>query len=287
MIASMTGFARATCDTEWGRATWELRSVNHRYLDLSMRLPEEWRGLEPKVRDALSARLSRGKVECNLRIDQGAQQATLELDMDAVRRISQVFQRLDAPIRNLGAVDPIQLLRMPGIVKTPELDLDRVWQSLGTGLEQALTELTDMRRREGEKLATMLRERAHGLADLSGGARALLPKSQAELASRLQEKLKQFQEELDASRVEQAIAAQVQKLDVAEELDRLTAHLAEIEMSLGASEPVGRRLDFLMQELNREANTLASKSADADLTRVAVDMKTLIEQMREQVQNVE
>lgn len=287
MIASMTGFARSTTETDWGTATWELRTVNHRYLDISQRLPEDWRGLEPKVRELLGLRLARGKVECNLRIDTSTQSTALELDMDQLRSLNQVMERMSAPMRNIGTVDPLQLLRWPGVVKTERLDIESGWSVLGAALETALDELCAMRHREGERLAEMLRERSQGLAGLTGGARALMPKSQAELADRLREKLDQFKEELDESRLEQAIAAQVQKLDVAEELDRLAAHLSEIELALNAEEPVGRRLDFLMQELNREANTLASKSADALLTKVAVDMKVLIEQMREQVQNVE
>lgn len=287
MIASMTGFARSTTETDWGTATWELRTVNHRYLDISQRLPEDWRGLEPKVREMLSSRLARGKVECNLRIDTSSQPAALELDMDQLRSLNQVMERMSAPMRNMGTVDPLQLLRWPGVVKSERLDIESGWSVLGAGLETALNDLCAMRSREGERLAEMLRERSQGLAGLTGGARALMPKTQAELSARLREKLDQFKEELDESKLEQAIAGQVQKLDVAEELDRLVAHLSEIELALNADEPVGRRLDFLMQELNREANTLASKSADATLTKVAVDMKVLIEQMREQVQNVE
>jgi uncharacterized protein (TIGR00255 family) len=287
MIASMTGFARREVTGTFGSLTCEVRSVNHRYLEPGFRLPEELRPLESELRQALSKSLKRGKVDCTIHL-RGAQGAERELRIDtsALERVAtgvrQVLQALPK-----AEVDAIEVLRWPGVIEAAPQDSEMLLGAGRTLFQQTLDDLGQMRLREGKRLAELLELRCAGLVTLVAQVRARLPEIQARVRTRLHERVAELLSTVDRDRVEQEIVLQLQRLDVAEELDRLTGHIEETRRVMGGGEAAGRRLDFLMQELNREANTLASKSQDLDTTRLTVDMKVLIEQMREQVQNIE
>ncbi len=290
MIHSMTAFARAETQTPWGQMAWELRSVNHRYLDVYLRLPEDFRRLENDVRQRIGARLARGKVEAtlNFRPDPAAGGA-LQLNAPLLDALLEAARRVDERLARPAPVSAIDVLRWPGMVESAAPDLDALRETALALLDQALDELVETRRREGARLAALVEERLNALAPLVTKVRQRRPEVVEAARRRLLERLDSLRQELDPQRLEQEVALLAQRLDVEEELDRLAAHLDEVRRLLHqtAPKPVGRRLDFLMQELNREANTLASKSADVDTTRAAVDMKVLIEQMREQIQNIE
>jgi uncharacterized protein (TIGR00255 family) len=287
MIASMTGFARRELSGTFGTLTCELRSVNHRYLEPGFRLPEELRPLESELRQQLSKRLKRGKIDCTVHL-RGAQTAERELRIDpaALERVAhglrQVLQALPK-----ADVDAVEVLRWPGVIEAAAQDSELLLGAGRTLFQQTLEDLGAMRLREGNRLFDLIEQRCAGLAALVTQVRARLPEIQARVRARLHERVAELLATVDRDRVEQEIVLQLQRLDVAEELDRLTGHIDETRRVMGGGEAAGRRLDFLMQELNREANTLASKSQDLDTTRLTVDMKVLIEQMREQVQNIE
>lgn len=287
MIASMTGFARRELAGSWGTLTCELRSVNHRYLEPGFRLPEELRPLESDLRQLLSKHLKRGKVDCTVHL-RSVQAAERELRIDAAA-LSRVITAIDQVTAKLptAKVDAIEVLRWPGVIEASNPDSEAL---LGAGralFQQTLEDLSAMRLREGKRLGELIEQRCAGLATLVTQVRARLPEIQARVRTRLHERVAELLASVDRERIEQEVVLQLQRLDVAEELDRLTGHIEEARRVMAAAEGAGRRLDFLMQELNREANTLASKSQDLDTTRLSVDMKVLIEQMREQVQNVE
>ncbi len=288
MLRSMTAFARQEGQGEWGSLALELRSVNHRYLEIALRLPEELRSLEPQLRERIAARLGRGKVDVNLRL-QGPTSGAAELvvDKDLAAKVAQASREIDALLYDPAPVNSMDVLRWPGILAARPLDAERLAaQALGL-LESGLEELIDTRAREGGKLESFLLARCSEILEAVGRVRALMPEIQAQWGERLRARLQEVRAELDAGRLEQEMVMFAQKSDVSEELDRLEAHVEEVRRVLGQERPVGRRLDFLMQELNREANTLGSKSADARTTRISVDLKVLIEQMREQIQNIE
>jgi len=287
MIASMTGFARRELTGTFGTLTCELRSVNHRYLEPGFRLPEELRPLESDLRQLLSKNLKRGKVDCTVHL-RNAQAAERELRIDAAT-LARVTSAVGEVSRLLPTVtvDAIEVLRWPGVIESATQDSEALLGAGRTVFQQTLDELGAMRAREGKRLAELIEQRCAGLATLVTQVRARLPEIQARVRTRLHERVAELLATVDRERVEQEIVLQLQRLDVAEELDRLTGHLEETRRVMGGGEAAGRRLDFLMQELNREANTLASKSQDLDTTRLTVDMKVLIEQMREQVQNIE
>ena len=288
MIRSMTAFARISVEKAEAELTWELRSVNHRYLEAFVRLPDELRAMEPRVRERVNARLGRGKLECVLRCRWVAQMATaLELDQDRLKAVLDACRRVEK--RSAGATSPgvIDLLRWPGVVSEPEPDTSQVQQQALALLDQALEELVATREREGEKIKELLAARLQGVEQQVEKARQRLPEVQAKIREKLESRLAELEARVDTDRLEQELVFLVQKTDVDEELDRLETHVTEVRRVLERDEPVGRRLDFLMQEFNREANTLGSKSADSETTGVSVELKVLIEQMREQVQNVE
>jgi len=290
MIRSMTGFARTECDAPWGSVAWELRSVNHRYLEISQRLPEDLRALETRFRQQVAARLKRGKVDCTLRVKwEAAGDRELALDMVLAERVTEAAARIRTRVGELAMPGTIDLLRWPGVVREQERDLEPVADLAADALAQALDELDAARQREGERLATALAERCDAIAALVEQVRSALPAIRAGLRTRLLERLGTLDLDVDPQRLEQELAIQLGKMDVDEELDRLASHIAEVRriLAAGADEANGRRLDFLMQEFNREANTLGSKSVDGETTRIAVELKVLIEQMREQVQNIE
>lgn len=288
MIKSMTAFARETRTADFGELTWELRAVNHRYLEPHLRLPEELRALETQVRARLAARLQRGKLDCALRYAPAVGSVgRLEVNRGFVEQLLAAGQEVGAIVGREAAPSPFDLLRWPGVLHEQERDLDRVSRAALELLETAIDTLLATREREGERLERLLVERCDRLQESVARVRLRMPEVMANVRRRLAERLAELRAELDPSRIEQEMALLAARLDVDEEMDRLEAHIAEVRAVLQRNEPVGRRLDFLMQELNREANTLGSKSADVEITREAVEMKVLIEQMREQIQNLE
>lgn len=284
----MTGFARRERQGPWGTLVCELRTVNHRYLEASLRLPDELKALDNEARQAIAAALRRGKVDASLYLKSvtGAQRS-LELDGalldELLARVGQVRARL----QEAAPVSPVELLRWPGVVREAELDAKPV---LIAGLEllrEALAELNETRYREGQRIRELLLARCTSMRAHVQVVKVRLPEVSQRMRERIVERISQLGVTPDVERLEQELVLYTHKMDVDEELDRLSGHLDEVTAVLDSSEPAGRRLDFLMQELNREANTLSSKSQDSETTRAAVDMKVAIEQMREQVQNVE
>ena len=288
MPLSMTAFARIDRATDWGDIVWELRTVNHRYLELSPRLPEMLRVLEPKIRDAANKVLTRGKVDLNLRFQPVAVSSEeVELDLDLVRKLLVATNQITTIAENSQAINVSDLLRWPGVIKESKLDNDALQTKVLEILSEALAELVQTRRREGDKLKLMMLERVQAMKKTALAVAEIMPEILQNFRQRLNERLQEIIAEVDTDRIEQELVIYAQKIDVAEELDRLQVHLDEVARVLEQEKPIGRRLDFLMQELNREANTLGSKATDIRLTNAAVELKVLIEQMREQVQNIE
>jgi uncharacterized protein (TIGR00255 family) len=287
MIASMTGFARHELAGSWGTLTCELRSVNHRYLEPGFRLPEEVRPLEADLRQLLAKSLKRGKVDCTMHL-RGSSGAERELRVDdaALQRVAGAIRAVLNELPK-ATVDAVEVLRWPGVVEATASDSDALLGAARSLFQKTLDDLGAMRLREGKRLGELIEQRCVGLAALVVQVRTRMPEIQARLRTRLNERVAELAATVDPERMEQEVVMQLQRSDVAEELDRLNGHIEETRRVMGGGEAAGRRLDFLMQELNREANTLASKSQDLDTTRLSVDMKVLIEQMREQVQNVE
>ena len=288
MIRSMTAFARQESQGDWGALQLELRTVNHRYLEISPRLAEELRSLEPKFRERLGRRLSRGKVECNLRYQPPAGATSeLTLNMELIRQLAHASREVDGIIYNPAPINALEVLRWPGVIDSRGIDQDRLNEQTMTLLDAALDELCANREREGASLKQIILQRCDGADTVVQQVRQRLPEVLEGQRQRLLARLHEARQELDSERLEQEMVMLAQKTDVAEEMDRLATHLTEVRRVLDTGEPVGRRLDFLMQELNREANTLGAKSIDSDTTRASVELKVLIEQMREQVQNIE
>ncbi|MEM6573654.1 MAG: YicC/YloC family endoribonuclease [Pseudomonadota bacterium] len=286
---SMTAFATGSEDTPWGHLTLELRSLNHRYLELFIRLPEELRGLEPGFRETLGEQLGRGKVDLSLRFRRGANdtKASMQLNQALLSNLAELAAQTRSVVTDTPRASDLDYLRWPGVVQDPDPDLGALAAAAQALLERVLGDLRTMRQREGQRLAETLDERLRQVRPIVESVRETLPEIRQRLADRLHEKVEQLTQQLDSDRLEQEVALLLQRMDVDEELDRLTGHVAEVERQLKASKPVGRRLDFLMQELHREANTLGAKSIDQRTTQWSVDLKVLIEQMREQVQNIE
>jgi len=287
MIRSMTAYARREIKGEWGSAAWELRSVNQRYLETYIRLPEQFRSLEPVIRERIRGRLTRGKVECNLRfeLDPSAQSSLIlneKLAKQLVEAANWVKMQSDE-----GEINPIDVLRWPGVMSAQEQDLDTISAQLMQALEGALDDFITARESEGTALKAMIEQRLDGVSAEVLKVRAQMPNVLQWQRERLVSKLEEAQVQLENTRLEQELVLMAQRIDVAEELDRLEAHVKETHNILKKKEAVGRRLDFMMQEFNRESNTLASKSINADVTTSAIELKVLIEQMREQIQNVE
>ncbi|HET7358969.1 MAG TPA: YicC/YloC family endoribonuclease [Rhodanobacteraceae bacterium] len=286
MIRSMTAYASAEASAPLGTLVCELRTVNHRYLEQSLRLPDELRSFEPLLRERVAARLSRGKVDVSVRLRGEARADALEVDRALLGRLAELHLDMAAQFPGLRA-DSTELLRFPGVLRQPELDQDALQAALLAVLEQSLQALSATREREGAKLGALLAERLDAMQCVVADVRGWMPEIRAALRARLEARLAEIRQPADPGRLEQELVLQVIRTDVDEELDRLDTHIAETRRVLGLAEPVGRRLDFLMQEFNREANTLGSKSVDARSTNAAVELKVLIEQMREQVQNIE
>lgn len=287
MIRSMTAFASAESETPWGALSFELRSVNHRYLELSPRLPDELRALEPALRERVAAKLTRGKVDVNLRFKPAEAGATeIQLNDTMLDRLERVAGVLGERFPEL-ATDFTRVLEWPGVLVREAIDQDGLRQAALDLLEHALADMVATRAREGERLGVFLRERLDGVAAIVAQVRQWLPDIRKSLRAKLESKLAEIKQGAEPGRLEQELVLQLSRIDVDEELDRLSAHVAEARRILGSPEAVGRRLDFLMQEFNREANTLGSKSVDQRTTQAAIDLKVLIEQMREQIQNIE
>ncbi|HEU0277291.1 MAG TPA: YicC/YloC family endoribonuclease [Rhodanobacteraceae bacterium] len=286
MIRSMTAYANLEATTPEGWFACEVRAVNSRFLETAVRLPDELRTLEPQVREIVGARLARGKVDVTFRYRPPAVATDLLLDPHTVAQLAAIADTLKASLPGL-ATDFAGLLDWPGLLVKPGLDPAGLARAALDLLQQTLDEFIAGRGREGAKLAAALRERVDAIERIVAEVRATLPTIGAALRARLEARLAELAQPTDPGRLEQELVLQLSRLDVDEELDRLGAHIGEARRVLALDEPVGRRLDFLMQEFNRESNTLASKSMDTRTTRAAVDLKVLIEQLREQVQNLE
>lgn len=287
MIYSMTAFARLEVKKDWGDAVWEIRSVNQRYLENFFRLPEQFRGLENTLREKLRQSLTRGKIECSLRIETKKQtNSELNLNKELANQVIQSLQWIKAQAGE-GEINLTDVLRYPGVVEAQEQDLDAISQDLLTAFDDLLTDFIAMRGREGEKLNDIIQQRLDAIAVEADKVRSQMPAVLQWQRERLLQRFEDAQVNLDPQRVEQEMILLAQRVDVAEELDRLQMHVKETTNILKKGGAVGRKLDFMMQELNRESNTLASKSINADITASAVELKVLIEQMREQIQNLE
>lgn len=288
MIRSMTGFARVESQGSWGRLSWELRSVNHRYFELGFKTPEEFRALEGELRQSAASRIARGKVEASLRfVRDGAASDRVEVNIERVRELRDVMARAASEWGPLAPTDPLRLLSFPGVLREQSADYSALLEAGRNLFEKLLRDFNDSRSREGARLLSFLTDRCDAVEQLVTAVRGRYAVVRGHSIERLRARAQELGVELDPGRLEQEMVISLQRLDVEEEMSRLLSHLAEVRGSLARDEAVGRRLDFLMQELNREANTLSSKSQDAELTRHSVEMKVIIEQMREQVQNIE
>ena len=288
MPHSMTGFSTAEARAGSFRLVWEIRSVNHRFLELGFRLPEDLRAVEPECRELVAAALKRGKVDCTLKVGADERGAVADAIVGgALERLRALEERVRRVFPEARALTAQEVLRWPGVLEEPAQNLEELGETVKACLGAALRALTDSRGREGARIAEMLDKRNAGITALLAGIKPQLEGLALRYRERLRERLQRLDVQADPERLEQEIALIAQRADVAEETDRIASHVAEVQSILHRNEPVGRRLDFVIQELNREANTFASKVQEEALTRVAVELKVLIEQMREQVQNLE
>ena len=287
MIRSMTGFARRERQFPWGLLSWELKTVNHRFLEIGCRLPEDFRSAEADFRQTIAGAVKRGKVDASLHFRPAAAASSLEVDADLLGSLTQRAQQIAAAAGSAARIEVLDLLRWPGVMRDDTRDTAALVAAAQALLGEALAELTLFRDSEGGRLRDALEQRCAGLLDFAAMVAERLPEVRARMRSKLLDRIAQLATEVNHERLEQELAILAQRQDVDEELDRLRGHVTEVRKAFTVQEPSGRRLDFLMQELNREANTLSSKSQDIETTRAAVDMKVLIEQMREQVQNIE
>ncbi len=288
MIRSMTGFSRETTATAIGQLSLEVRSVNSRYLDPAFKMPDLLRSLEPELREKLQNSVSRGKVEVFIRIDfDEAETAHLIFNESAAKELIHIHGAANALLGTSSQLSALQLMQLPGVMKSTSLDADSIKAPLFTLFDAALKSFLANREREGARLKEMMLDRLAQMEVLVEKAREQRPIAVVKIEERLRARLENIDIEHDPQRFEQELIYVTQRLDIDEEIDRLTAHIAEMKHVFSRKEPVGRRLDFLTQELNREANTLGSKSQDVTLTQIGVDLKVLIEQIREQIQNIE
>ena len=287
MICSMTGFARNELKADWGNAVWEIRSVNQRYLETFYRIPENFRALEPNLRERLRKKVQRGKVECALRISfSESNSASLNINEDLAKQLikaSKWAQNQGAD----GSIFPVDILKWPGVLAAEEADMDSIQKELIGLFDTTLKDFIASRASEGENMKTLIEQRLSAISEEAAKVGTQMPEILEWQKDRLRTKFADAQIELDDARVEQEMILIAQKSDVAEELDRLASHVTETQKILSQGGAIGRRLDFMMQEFNREANTLGSKSINAVVTQSAVELKVLIEQMREQIQNIE
>ncbi|MDA9599091.1 YicC family protein [bacterium] len=287
MPRSMTAFARNTTDFSWGSVTCELRSVNHRFLEAGFRLPETMREIEMPLREIARKKLARGKVDCSVQVNFNNSDATVSADLKLAKRYINIAEKVAAQLQNPAPVSPLDIMRWPGILKDQEIDAESLHKAAIQTFTGAVEQLFEGRQREGDKLADMIEQRLKGIESQIAIVRQELPSILEHQRKRLHEKLQDLKVQLDEDRLEQEMVIISSRADVDEELDRLEAHISEIRLALTSNDSIGRRLDFLMQELNREANTLGSKSISGATTQASVELKVLIEQMREQIQNIE
>ena len=288
MTHSMTAFARHIEDGQLAQYIWEIRSVNHRYSEIFVRLPEELRGLETPVRDRFASRIKRGKIDCSLRFEPGeAASGEILINEAQVEMLATASERIKGRIPDLAQFTALDVMKWPGVVDNQKIAVDELEKEALAGFDKALQQLVDTRQREGEKMAVVIDLRRQAIGDIVANLRKRVPEIIDSVKARHTQRISELAQDIDPGRVEQECALLMQKLDVDEELDRIDAHLSEVVRALKANQPAGRRLDFLMQELNREANTVGSKSAHIDTANASVDLKVFIEQMREQIQNLE
>lgn len=288
MTYSMTGFSRSSSEQSMGALAWELRSVNHRYLDVTVKLPDDLKGLETTVRQKLAECVKRGKIECNLRYKPSAeQQGEIQVDEELAAEILKACHTITKTLRQPSEINVLEVLKWSGVVKETETDLTPVMAEALTLFEKAVNELSESRLSEGQRLQKMIEQRVVAMKFIVADEKKRRPEIVKKTREKLLARIEELSINCDKERFEQELAYLVQKMDVDEELDRLGSHFSEIEKIFKRDEPIGRRLDFIMQELNREANTLGSKSVDILTTQASVELKVLIEQMREQVQNIE
>ncbi len=289
MTRSMTAFARQEAEHSWGSLIWEIRSVNHRYLEPHLRMPESLRELEGSLREQLRKKLSRGKVECTLRFHPEAQAQQLTVNSEFAKELIAAADEVAALSLsgNTQPMNPLDVLRWPGVLQDAQIDMDQVKAEALKLFGCALDDLIAGREREGVELNALIEQRLVSISEIVVEVRSKLPQILQAQRDNLRSRLEELKEDLDEGRLEQEMVMLAQKADVDEEMDRLNTHVLEVRRVLKQKGPIGRRLDFLMQELNREANTLSSKSIVADTTQCAVELKVLIEQMREQIQNIE
>jgi uncharacterized protein (TIGR00255 family) len=288
MTSSMTAFARQEESTQWGSIVWEIRSVNHRYLENHFRLPENLRDLEPNLRENLRKELARGKVEISLNFRPDVEQTqNCCVNTELVKQLRQALQQVQDTLGDVDKPSALELLKWPGVLETAEVDYAEVKRTALSLFKLALQQLKSMRQQEGGALQNFIEQRLDRIREITQEMRTQLPSIMAQQKQKLQTRIDEAKAELDPGRLEQEVVLLLQKADVDEELDRLQTHVEEVSRTLNQKGAIGRRLDFLMQELNREANTLSSKAIDTDITQIAVELKVLIEQMREQIQNIE
>ncbi len=285
MTFSMTAYAQGAVTTDLGELSCELRGVNHRFLDIAPRMPEELRVHESAVRELITSKLARGRVDCFIRLKET--EAEFEPNTQMAENLQTLLNEMRTQVPEMQSVRAIDVLRWPGVLQARKVEPEVIKQQLLACVGEALEGLLAARQQEGEKMAALIIQRLDAMRKIVGEVTELMPDIVDQYRDRLNEKLNDIKDQLDPGRLEQEMVIFLQKSDVAEELDRLVVHIDEVGAVLAKPEPAGRRLDFLMQELNREANTLGSKSQDARLTKASVDLKVLIEQMREQVQNIE
>lgn len=288
MIKSMTSYGRTEHSGDWGEASCEIRTVNHRYLEMSLRMPEEIRFLEQKIRDRISSKLKRGKVDCNIRFaQQEMSNDALPVNQELLVKVIETAEATSSQLKSPSPLNPLELLRWPGVLDKDVPDPEMIATPMFDLIDKTLDAVIETREREGEKIRTMVLERCTTSKDIVSNVREIMPNIQNNIREKLMLRAQELSSEFNQDRLEQELLLLAQKMDVAEELDRLDAHIDEVSRVLDQKGPVGRRLDFLMQEMNRESNTLGSKSAHLDTTNSSVDLKVLIEQMREQIQNIE
>ena len=288
MTKSMTAFARTQQSLAEGDIIWELRSVNNRFLELYLKMPEDLRSNEAAFREMIQKRLKRGKIECFLRFNANDQQAeTININQQQAKSLVHACHEINDLLHQPSEVDPIEVLQWPGVVQESKMDMKPVLEAAEACLETALDDLIANREREGERMRDLIIQRCDAVQQIVDQTRDKMPEILTRYQQRLRDRLDELKVEVNNDRLEQELVHLAQKMDVDEELDRLDSHLQEMKDILNRDEAVGRRLDFLMQELNREANTLGSKSADVSSTNASVELKVLIEQMREQIQNIE
>jgi len=287
MPRSMTAYARITEENSWGSITCELRSVNHRFLEVGFRMPDVLRESETVLRDMTRKKLTRGKIDCSVQIAFNHSDAGSTLDLEVAQSHIEIAQAIAHKLSDAAPISAVDIMQLPGVIKDASIEASQVNKAGKKAFDLALDQMLEGREREGAKLAEMVEQRLAGIESQIAIVRENLPEILQQQRTRLHEKLNELKEQMDEQRLEQEMVIIANRADVDEELDRLEAHISEIRLALKSKESIGRRLDFLMQELNREANTLGSKSISSTTTQVSVELKVLIEQMREQIQNIE